>query len=117
MIVKFHPSLTAERWRSLGWDKRILNIASELARAKAWIHENHPGYAKQSIERALELVDLTVEAGPEGKTPGFMRELLRFRECLAGFYDTPSRGYQEFVTLMEGFLDLDPAVHNLHLEI
>lgn len=117
MILKFHPSLTVERWRKMSWEKRLLNILSELCRAKNWIKENHNEYANLSIERALELTDLTIESGLGNKSQFFLKELLRWREMLAGFYVMPSKNYQDFLILLKGFIDLDPAIHNLHLQI
>ncbi len=115
--MKFHPSLTVERWRSFPWDKRLLNIAAELSRAKNLIRDKEYDWANQAIARALELVDLTVEAGTDDKPPFFLRELLRFRELLAGFYVSEEKEDREFITMFRGFLDLDPDVHNLQLRI
>ena len=117
MITKFHPSLTVEKWQAMPWDKRLLNILSELVRAKNWIKGNNQEYANLSLERALELIDLTIESGMDGKSRFFPRELLRLREILAGFYIAPSKNYEEFLVLMKSFMDLDSSIHNLNLEI
>ncbi|MBI3306772.1 MAG: hypothetical protein HYZ84_03055 [Candidatus Omnitrophica bacterium] len=117
MIPKLHPSLTIERWRTISLDKRLLHILSELGRAKNWIQENNQEYANLSLERALELIDLTIESGVEGKSRFFPRELLRLRKTLAEVYVSPSKDYEEFLTLMKSFMDLDPSIHNLNLQI
>ena len=117
MILQHHSGLTIDRWRSFSWDKRLLNIGSELIRAKNAIKKNDEEGRKGAFERALELSDLTVEAGMEGKSLGFLREFLRFREVLAGFYINPEKTEDEIVSLIKVFFDLDPVVHNLHLQI
>ena len=117
MKLHYHPHLTVERWRTFSWDKRLLNIGSELIRAKNAVKKNDDEARKGAFERALELTDLTIEAGTDGKTPGFLRELLRFREMLASFYISPEKKEDEIVNLTMAFFDLDPAVHNLNLQI
>ena len=117
MTIKYHQGLTLERWRALSWDRRLLNIASELMRLKNRIQEGDETLANQAIERALELTDLSVESWPDGKSSSFLHEFLRFREVLAGFYVSKEKDFQEFMILFRVFLDLDPVVHNLGLEI
>lgn len=95
-------------------EKRLLNVASEITRAKNLAAED-AGLARQSVERALDLVDLTVES-VRGQSPVyFMRELLRLREILAGEHERPDRAVLESV--LRGLLDLNPETHNLGLEI
>lgn len=114
MNQPLHAGLTVEKWRALTWDQRLLNIASELSRVKNALRDHEAQRANQAIERALELIDLTVgEAGPKG--PAFLREILRFREALVGFYIDPKKSDSEFVQLFRGFLDLESSIHNLGL--
>ena len=86
-------------------------------RAKEGVKWRDEAIVRGSLERALELIDLTVEAGMEGKTPEFLGEFLRFREVLAGFYINPEKREEEIDPLILVFFDLDPVVHNLHLQI
>ena len=117
MILQYHPTLTVERWKSFSWDKRLLNVGAELIRAKNAVKTHDPEARKGAFERALELTDLTVEAGMEGKTRGFLKELLRFREVLADFYIHSEKKEEEIVQLARVFFDLDPVVHDLNLQI
>ena len=112
MIIKFHKGLTLERWNALTYQKQVLNIASELTRAKNWIQKKDFIPANESIERALELIDLTVESR---KVSGALKELLRFREVLAGFYvaHPEDTEYSDFLVLMNCFLDFDECSHSL----
>ena len=118
MTPVLHQGLTVERWRVFPWDQRILHMVSELNRAAHWIRKGDEGLADDSIERVLELVDLSIEAGFSQKPVSFLKEFLRWRELLAGFYkNTAAMPYREFRTLLKALIDLDPSVHNLELKI
>ena len=82
-MAYFHTSLTLEKWSSLASPKQILNIASELTRAKHALEKEQTVNMQKSLERALELIDLTVV---DSKWRQKRKELLRLREHLGGFY-------------------------------
>lgn len=82
-MAYFHPSLTLEKWHSLPASKQILNIASELTRAQHALEAHNIDNMHKSLERTLELIDLTVV---DSKWRRKLRELLRLREHLGGFY-------------------------------
>ncbi len=58
-------------------------IANELNRAKNWIERNDLEEVKNCYERALELLDLTVEVTRNGNR---LREYLRLREMIGKLY-------------------------------
>lgn len=117
MKTVFHPTLTVERWCGLSRGKRILHILSELTRTKnALIHQEKQS-AIYSLERALELADLTIEAADKNDAGQWLREFLRFRELLAELYIKPDKDSAEVVSLMKGLIDLDPEVYSLELGI
>lgn len=68
---------------------------------------------KASLERGFELIDLTVETNLTNVV--FVREMLRFREVLAGIYVDPVAKAQaaEFKSLIKVLLTLDPDAYNL----
>lgn len=115
--IVLHRGLTLERWQALPLERRLLNIASELSRAKNAMKLSDTAEASRSFERTLELVDMTVESLMHESSQGLVRELLRFREMIAGFYIAPQKNHQEFLSLFRCFLDLTPGTHNLNLEI
>ena len=78
-----HTGLTSDKWKLFGIDKQILMIANEINRAKNWIEKKDFEKVSHCYERAIELVDLTVECS---KNTNFTRELLRYREQLALAY-------------------------------
>mgnify|MGYP001605199481 CR=1 FL=1 len=79
-----HKNLTQEKWNKLSKDKQILNIASELTRAKHWLDQDEKQYAGNSLDRVLELVDLTIQSRIWDKN--FFREFLRWREQVGTLY-------------------------------
>ena len=78
-----HTNLTSDKWKLFSRDKQILMIANELNRAKNWIDKKDFKKVSSCYERALELIDLTVECSQQKH---FTRELLRYRELLAFWY-------------------------------
>ena len=113
VTIVFHKGMTLEKWATLPASKQVLNIASELGRAESMAHSGLGEALKASLERVLELVDLTVEVNL--KNHGFVREMLRFRELVAGIYvgplSKPSAG--EFKSLTKALLSLEPGAYNL----
>jgi len=117
MILKFHGPSTYDRWRTFSIDQKILNIASEFSRAKNGLKRGCLEDVRLAIERALELMDLTLEMECHQQSAQFWREYLRLREMLAECYVDPEINEKDFLDLFRGFLDLNPKVSNLKLEI
>ena len=106
--------MTMEKWASKPYSYQLLNIASELSRARHWIKENETDYLHRSLERALELIDLTVSSN-QGAKP--LRELLRLREEFASYYVGIKTEYGTFTSLLRNFVNLDSDVQNLSIKI
>lgn len=79
-----HPLLTHEKWNELSKSKQILNIAAELSRAARQARLRSD--VCPSIERALELIDLSISDRAKWHS-GALRELCRLREVLGEWYD------------------------------
>ena len=56
-----HKDLAAGRWSQLSFLEQMANIGSEVERALNWRIKNNVDYAQKAFERALELIDLTLE--------------------------------------------------------
>ena len=56
-----HKDLAAGRWKELPFFERMANIGSEVERALAWRAKNNAEYFQKAFERAIELIDLTLE--------------------------------------------------------
>ncbi|MCL6613555.1 MAG: hypothetical protein K6U03_02860 [Firmicutes bacterium] len=78
-----HKELAAGRWHQLSFLEQMANIGSELERALNWRAKNNLPYSQQAFERALELLDLTLES-----TKGLARkkELCRVREAMVDYF-------------------------------
>ena len=78
-----HKDLASGRWKRMSFVEQMANIGSEVERALNWKSRNNTVYSHQAAERALELLDLTVEG-----VRGFSRlkELIRVREAIADYF-------------------------------
>ncbi|MFH1427534.1 MAG: hypothetical protein ABIG60_03330 [Patescibacteria group bacterium] len=76
-MTYFHKNLTQEKWNDSSRDMQILNIGSELMRARKWIINKNEEYKIESLNRAFELIDLT--ADDEKWRRSHLKEILRFR--------------------------------------
>ena len=81
--LKLHRNLESAKWRKFSVKQRELMIANELNRAKNWIEKNDLEEVKNCYERALELLDLTVEIT---KSASRLKEYLRLREMIGKLY-------------------------------
>lgn len=63
--------------------EQMANIGSEVERALNWQAKNNHTYCQQALERALELIDLTLDT-----VTGFARlkELARVREAIVDYF-------------------------------
>ena len=78
-----HPSLAAGRWNQLAFVEQMANIGSEVERALNWRAKKNDAYSQKAFERALELVDLTLEGA---QSFARLRELARLRETLVDYF-------------------------------
>ncbi len=78
-----HKNLAAGRWEELSFYEQMANIGSEVERALNWQAKNNPVYRRQAFERALELIDLTLQ-----NSKGFskLKEISRVREALVDYF-------------------------------
>ena len=83
MIRIYHKDLTLERWQKFSFYEQMANIGSEIFRAMNWRQKNRE-YSRLALERALELLDLTLEAVAESGSR--LRELTRLREALVDYF-------------------------------
>lgn len=95
-------------------DRQILNIAAELSRANKWFQEGNQPLVTSSLERALDLIDSTVDT-LQGEKYGLLRELLRLREVLCAYY--AGQAEDTLSSALKNLLDLKVGTHELHLEL
>jgi hypothetical protein len=78
-----HAGLTPERWASFTLDQQILMIGNELNRAAKLVEASDREKLRNAYSRALALTDLTIQTQTRR---ALRRELLRWRDLLAGLY-------------------------------
>ena len=79
----YHQGLSTGRWRELTFAEQMANTGSEVERALNWKAKNQPAYFQKAADRALELLDLTLEGAA---TFPRRRELARARELLTDYF-------------------------------
>jgi hypothetical protein len=84
-----HRDLAAGRWWQLTLAEQLGNIGSEVSRAIKWTGRQ-PHLARGALERALELIDLTLDDPRHRQSPARLRELARVREVVVDFFDGPN---------------------------
>lgn len=94
-----HKQLASGRWYKISFIEQMANIGSEVERAINWKIKNNSGYSQKAFERALELLDLTME---DQKNRKRLREIARAREALVdyfafdNFYRSSDEGWKKY---------------------
>ncbi len=78
-----HKQLAEGRWFKFTLAEQLANIGSEVERTISWKNKNNSDYSNKAFERALELLDLTVE---DAKNKFRLKEILRLREALVDYF-------------------------------
>lgn len=78
-----HKNLAAGHWGQLSFLEQMANIGSEVERALNWRAKGNIVYSRQAVERALELLDITLDT--VNGLPR-LREVARVRESLVDYF-------------------------------
>ena len=78
-----HKELASGRWGQLSFLEQMANIGSEIERALNWQAKGNLVYGQKAFERALELIDLTLD---NAVSPARYKELARVREAIADYF-------------------------------
>jgi len=78
-----HKELATGRWSKLSFFEQMANIGSEVERALNWRVKNNADYAQKAFERALELIDLTLE---NTRNYSHLKEITRMREAVVDYF-------------------------------
>ncbi|WP_294960911.1 hypothetical protein [uncultured Fibrobacter sp.] len=78
-----HKELAAGRWAEMPLALQMLNIGSEISRANRWKTKGNQVQVERAVFRALELIDLTIEA-QRGKHN--LKEFTRMRETICDYF-------------------------------
>ncbi len=81
----FHKELSSGKWFEMTFFEQMANIGSEVMRALSWKNKNLK-YSQRAIERALELLALTISDKKNIAIPSRLKELTRLREALIDYF-------------------------------
>lgn len=79
-----HKELADGRWWNLTLAEQLGNVGSEVSRALKWQHRN-PRISRGALDRALELLDLTLGDPRHRESVARLREIARAREVVVDF--------------------------------
>ncbi len=82
-MIYQHQGLAAGRWKELSFLEQMANVGSEVERALNWKIKNNAVYFQKALDRAFELIDLTL-GSPQ--RPACLKEVARVREALADYF-------------------------------
>ena len=78
-----HKDMAAGRWSQLSFLEQMANIGSEVERALNWRVKKNTDYSQKAFERALELIDLTLD---NDKNYAHLKEIARMREAIVDYF-------------------------------
>ena len=83
--ITLHKDLAESgRWSEMPFAQQMANIGSEVFRAENWKKKGKPARMQNAVDRALELLDFTVQTMlHDHRSP---RELLRLRELICDYF-------------------------------
>ena len=78
-----HKNLAEGGWSQLSFVEQMANIGSEVERAISWRIKKNTDYAQKAFERALELIDLTLDGDTNY---AHLKEIARMREAIVDYF-------------------------------
>jgi hypothetical protein len=106
-----HKELAAGRWKQLPFLEQMANIGSEVERALNWKAKQNFDYSQKAFERALELIDLTLD-NVTGRAR--LKELARLREVIVDFFYGSNQFQSTEISWRKYFLPFNYAARRLH---
>jgi hypothetical protein len=98
-----HRDLADGRWWRLSLAEQLGNVGSEISRATKWSGRNET-LARGAFERALELIDFTLDDPRHRQSVARLREIARAREVVVDFFDGPNE-YQSTAAGLQKYFD------------
>ena len=82
-MISQHQGLASGKWDNLNFPQQMANIGSEVERTIIWKNKKNDLYSQKAIERALELLSLTIT---DQKNRSRLKALTRLREVLIDYF-------------------------------
>lgn len=102
-----HQELASGRWGGLSLLEQMAHVGSEVERALQWRAKSNAEYSSRAFERALELLDLTLD---NCKNKSRLKEIARTREILVDFFFGSNQFASSDHSLRAYFLEFACAV-------
>ena len=107
-----HKDLAAGAWDKLSLVEQMANIGSEVERALNWRIKKNSDYSEKAFERALELIDLTLDS--PGKHYASLKEIARVRETLVDYFFGVNQFISSEKSLRNYFISFTYAARRNH---
>src|SRR5262245_25937751 len=85
-----HRDLAKGEWFTLSIAEQLGNVASEVSRAIRWAAKNRAS-ARSALDRALDLIGLSLDDPRHRASIARLREIARAREVVIDFLDGPNQ--------------------------
>jgi hypothetical protein len=89
MTEPLHREMAAGRWWQLTLAEQLGHVGSEVSRTMRWSTRD-ARIAQGAMDRALELLDLTLDDPRHRRSVARLREIARLREVLVDFLVGPN---------------------------
>ena len=91
--------ITSQRWARLSLSEQFGHVGSEISRARHWDEKKDVAGCEKALERALELLDLTIA---DRRWQKRLKEIVRLREVVSDhlaktrYYDVPLDSLEKY---------------------
>ena len=102
-----HADLANGRWAQMSVVEQMANIGSEVDRAFHWRNKNNRQLCLNAVNRAFELIDLTLASTRHYPT---LKEFARAREVLADYFYAENEYHSTEAWLRKYFLQFAMAL-------
>ena len=99
--MSIHKTLSSGGWQELTLPEQLANIGSEVERAIQWSKRGDMERKEKAVERALELIDLTIG---DNRWNDRLKEVCRIREILCDTFNGDNTYNTSFEFLQNYFL-------------
>jgi len=106
-----YKELAAGRWNRLSFLEQMANIGSEVERALNWKAKQNDNYSRKAFERALELIDLTLDNLTSSSR---LKEVARVREAIVDFFAGSNQFKSTETSWRKYFLAFNYAARRQH---
>lgn len=101
-MTALHVTMASGRWYALSLMEQLGHVGSEIDRAAHWAKKGDHAHMLSAVDRALELMDLTV--GDPHLRPSARKEVLCAREVLCDLFYGDNQYHSTYESLQKYFL-------------